>query len=159
MMRIVFFSFALFSVSVLSACGGDSDAPALPSSESQFVVLADQTSVKSGVLSTTKQNKVITTQADYSTTLAIYSTLAAQPLDFTKGKVLLVDAGTKSTGGYSVRVTSVDVFDTKVVANAEFVQPGPKCLLEQSITNPYQFVFIPTLKDIEVSEKVSVTQC
>lgn len=158
MKRALWISVLLVSLSVLSGCGGGTNAATLPPAESQFVVLKEALLPEGGVF-TKKQAKVIFTQADYAAELAIYTSLAPSSVDFSKGRVLLVDMGPRSSGGYSVRVASVDVADSWVVVNVELVTPGPQCIVTASLTNPYQFVFIPTLKEILLSEKMVVTSC
>lgn len=158
MKRVLWIAVLLVCLSVLSGCGGGSIAATLPPPESQFVVLKESTLPEGGVM-TKKQAKAISTQADYAAELAIYTSLAPVSVDFTKGRVLLVDMGPRSSGGYTVRVASVDVANSWVVANVELVSPGPQCAVTMSFTNPYQFVFIPTLKEILLSEKMVVTSC
>ena len=158
MKRALCISVFLVCLSVLPGCGGGSNAATLPSPESQFVVLKEGTLPEGGVF-TKKQAKVISTQADYAAELAIYTSVAPGSVDFTKGKVLLVDMGLRSSGGHSIRVASIDVADSWVVANVELVKPGLQCITTASLTNPYQFIFIPTLKEILLSEKVVVTIC
>lgn len=157
-MKHVLWIFALlFCLSVLSGCGGSSNAATLPA-EAQFVVLKEGYLTESGV-HTKKQAKVISTQADYATELAIYTSVAPGPVDFTNGKVLLVDMGSRSSMGYSIRVASIDVADSWVVVNVELVKPGPQCIVGALLSNPYQFNFIPTMKEILLSENVVVTTC
>lgn len=147
----------LVCLSAISGCGGSSTAATLPA-EAQFVVLKEGPLPDGGVF-TKKQAKVISTQADYAAELITYTSVAPGLVDFTKGKVLLVDMGSRSSGGYSIRVASIDVADSWVVANVELVKPGPQCVTTTALTNPYQFTFIPTLKEILLSEKVVVTSC
>jgi hypothetical protein len=96
---------------------------------------------------------------DYAAELANYTSATPVSVDFTTGKVLLVDMGVRNTGGYSVAVMSVDVGTNSVVANIRLLKPGSGCAVTASITNPYQFVFIPSLKEILVSETLEVVNC
>jgi len=136
--------------------GGPSASGPLP--ESQFVELNKGQSTVNGI-STKKQTKVISSQADYAAELAIYTSVTPTSVDFTNGRVLLVDMGGRSSSGHSIDVTSVDVTDNSVVANIRLIKPGPSCMVLAVITNPYQFVFIPSLKEILVSERLEVTSC
>lgn len=158
MKRALWISVFLVFLSVLSGCGGGTNASTLPPEESQFVVLKEALSPDGSVF-TKKQAKVIFTQADYEAELANYTNVAPDSFDFSKGRVLLVDMGPRSSGGYSVRIASVDVADSWVVVNVELVTPGPECIVTASLTNPYQFIFIPTLKEILLSEKMLITNC
>jgi hypothetical protein len=109
---------------------------------------AKEGSLPDGGVLQKKQSKVISTQTDCAAELATYTSVAPGSVDFTKGKVLLVDMGSRSTGGYSIRVASIDVPDSCVVANVGLVELGPQCVTTTALTNPYQFTFIPTLKEI-----------
>jgi hypothetical protein len=141
----------------LLSCGGASNA-AGTSLEAQFAVLVEGGWPAGGVF-TKKQAKVISTQNDYAAELVTYRNAVPASLDFTKGRVLLVDMGPRPSGGHGIRVASVDVADSWVIANVELVKPGPQCGVTAVVTNPYQFVFIPTLKEILLSEKVVVWNC
>ena len=145
-------------VQVLSGCSGESNAQS-PSPESQFVQLNQGLRTENAVPTKT-QTKVISTQADYAAELVNYTSATPASVDFTKGKILLVDMGPRPSSGYSIGVASVDVADAWVVANVELVKPGgPMCGVLTVETNPWQFVFIPTLKEILLSEKVVVHSC
>jgi hypothetical protein len=138
-------------------CTGESRAQSsLP--ESQFVELNKGQFTENGT-STKKQTKVISSQVDYAAELGNYTSTTPASVDFTTGRVLLVDMGERSSSGYSIGVTSVDVTNDSVVANIRLTKPGPSCIVLAVITNPYQFVFIPSLKEILVSERLEVTNC
>lgn len=141
----------------LSACVGESDAqsPPLPSGA---VALESGTDTRGGI-QTSKQTKVISTQQDYAAELARYSNETPQQLDFDSGRVLLVDMGSRPSGGYAIGVSSLDTAEDWVVANVTLVKPGPDCFVTQALTNPYQFVYIPTLNEILVSESVEIDAC
>jgi hypothetical protein len=138
-------------------CGSGSTAANAPR-EAQFVVLAEGAYTRTGTL-TKKQAKVISTQSDYATELAVYSNMAPVSVDFATHRVLLLDMGPRRTGGHAIRIAAVDVADDWVVAHVELIKPGPSCLVTQSITNPHQFVAIPTQKELLLSEQVVVTDC
>lgn len=144
-------------VAGLLGCTGESSAQS-PSPESQFVVLNAGYNTAIGI-TTTMQTKVISSQADYAAELANYTSATPAVVDFTKGRVLLVDMGWRNTSGYAIGVTSVDVTDNAVVANIKLTKLGSTCLVIQAVTNPYQFVFIPSFKEILVSESLDVIIC
>lgn len=157
MRQIIFFFVLTFFMSGLS--GGISEAraqietPAFP-----FVELHRGYYIDNGGI-TKKQTKVITSQAEYATELAIYTSAAPTPVDFTSGRVLLVDMGRRNTGGYSIAVTSVTSGTNSVTVNIQLTKPRENCITTQAITNPYQFVFIPTLEEILVSETIKLAKC
>jgi hypothetical protein len=138
-------------------CAGESSAQSA-SAESLYVVLNQGFFTDNGI-GTKKQTKIISSQVDYAMELATYSSATPASVDFDKGRVLLVDMGTRNTGGYSIGVTSVDVSDNWVVARVGLVRPGSGCNVTQALTNPYQFVFIPSRKEILVSESLQIASC
>ena len=144
-------------LSALLGCAGDSSAES-PSVESLYVVLNQGLYTDNGI-GTRKQTKIISSQADYAMELVNYSSAKPASVDFDKGRVLLVDMGVRSTGGYSVGVTVVDVAENWVVANVGLVRPGSGCVVTQAPSNPWQFVFIPSRKEIFVSESLKITNC
>jgi hypothetical protein len=123
-----------------------------------YVVLNQGLYTDNGI-GTKKQTKIISSQADYAMELVNYSSAKPASVDFDKGRVLLVDMGVRSTGGYSVGVTVVDVAENWVVANVGLVRPGSGCVVTQAPSNPWQFVFIPSRKEILVSESLKITNC
>ena len=147
---VVLFSAALGCAGLASA---ESVSPGLP-----FVVLNSGYHTQTG-LNTKKQTKVITSQTDYATELANYTYATPALVDFTLGKVLLVDMGIRNTGGYSIGVTSVSATYNSVLANVLLVKPGPGCIVTQAITNPYQFVYIPSTQEVLVSESLQLLVC
>jgi hypothetical protein len=138
-------------------CTGDSSAQSA-SAESLYVVLIQGIYTDNGI-GTKKQTQVISSQMDYAMELANYSSATPASVDFDKGRVLLVDMGPRNTGGYSIGVTSVDVSENWVVARVGLVKPGPGCNVTQAVTNPFQFVFIPSRKEILVSESLQIANC
>jgi hypothetical protein len=126
--------------------------------ESLYVVLNQGIYTDNGI-GTKKQTKIISSQADYAMELLNYSSAKPASVDFDKGRVLLVDMGVRNTGGYSVGVASVDVAENWVVANVGLVRPGSGCVVTQAPSNPWQFVFIPSRKEILVSESLKITNC
>ena len=157
MKKLLWSVIAFVSIPTLLGCAVELNLSEVPSGEKLFV-LAEGRFPESGVF-TKRQSKVISTQEEYATELAIYTETAPLKIDFKKGRVLLVDMGRRSSGGYTVRVASVVEKDNWVVANVELVMPGPNCIVTMALTNPYQFVFIPSLKEILLSEKWVVTEC
>jgi len=108
---------------------------------------------------TQKQSKVIVSQENYVKELSVYTSVSPENISFSTGKVLLVDMGQRNTGGYSIKVTSVDISENYVVAQVNLMQPGQNCLVTDALTNPYQFVFIPTQKEILITERITLEEC
>ena len=141
----------------VSGCIDDTSAES-PLPESQFYEIISGAYTESGIY-TKKQTKVIRSQSEYNEELLNYTSNVPTTIDFTEGKVLLVDMGQRNTGGYSIGVTSVDVSDNYITANIRLAIPGQYCNVTQALTNPYQFVFVPTQKEILVAESLTIYQC
>lgn len=141
----------------LSGCLSDSNAES-PLPESEYQELNRGAYTVSGTF-TEKQVKVITSQASYNEELVNYTSEIPTIVDFSQGKVLLVDMGQRNSGGYSIGVSSISVEDNYIVAGVVLSSPGQNCAVTLALTNPYQFVFIPTNKEILVSESLTVYDC
>ena len=137
---------------------GSSLAAPISAAESRFVVLKEGNAPESGLF-TRKQTKVIQTQADYKAELSRYTSAAPGTVDFSKGRVVLIDMGPRQSGGFSLKVAAVNISPNAVTVNLELIVPGPQCMVTAALTNPYQFIFIPTQKEILVSEKLVAATC
>jgi len=135
----------------------DSNAASTPP-EAAFYAIHQGSYTDSGAY-TNKQSKVFVDQSAYRTELATYSSATPELIDFTSARVLLVDMGQRNSGGYAIAITSVDVFNDYVTANVVLTKPGTNCMVTQALTNPYQFVVIPTTKEVLISESVVVSNC
>jgi len=154
-MRIIFLPLLLGVTLSLSGCADEATAED-PLPESEFSELQSGLHADND---TQKQSKVIVNQEDYDKALLVYTSASPESIDFVTGKVLLVDMGQRNTGGYSIKVTSVDISENYVVAQVNLMQPGQNCLVTDAITNPYQFVFIPTQKEILITERITLEEC
>ena len=141
----------------LSSCVENSSAES-PLPETEFQQLKQGAYIDSGIFMK-KQIKIITSQFDYNDELANYTSDTPEEIDFEKGKVLLMDLGQRNTGGYSIGLDSIDVFETHITANVNLSKPGQNCAVTQALTNPFQFVYIPTLREILVKESLMIYQC
>jgi hypothetical protein len=72
----------------------------------------------------------------------------APEADFGKGVVVLLLAGSRSTGGYAVVPESVDVSGGSAVIHAPVQRPGRGAIVTQALTSPYAVVFINS-RDLE----------
>jgi PrcB C-terminal len=66
----------------------------------------------------------------------------APPVDFTKGVVVFLLAGSRPTGGWSVVPESVEVTGTRAVIHAKIQGPGRGTVVTQALTSPYAVVFV-----------------
>jgi hypothetical protein len=77
---------------------------------------------------------------------------ALPEVDFEKQTVVAVFAGTKPTGGYSIRIRDIrhDAKADKLLVFVEETSPPPGSITIQVLTQPYHVVVIPkTDKEIE----------
>jgi hypothetical protein len=149
---------ALFAL-LLSAAGCGADAQNDPEPvDPLFSQLHSGDHVESG-MATSKQAQVFTNQADYEAALARYTSSSPANIDFSTSRVLLVAMGQRPTGGYGIRVSSVEPHARYVVANVILSVPGEDCAVTEVITNPYQFVQIQTTDDVLVQEQLVVDVC
>jgi len=142
----------------ISGCVDNSIAEDDPLPESIFSETQSGTQTNNGTY-TQKQSKVIVSQSDYDQELLVYTGTRPASIDFSTGKILLVDMGGRNTGGYSIKVTSIEVNENNVVANVNLMIPGKNCLVTMALTNPYQFVFIPTRKEVLITERITLEEC
>lgn len=149
--------FSMMSFCLMSACIGPGDAIATVIPLSQVTVL------NSGQNGTSQhaRNAQIRSQAQYEAELAAISagTGVAAKVDFTRGSVLLIDMGTRNSGGLALAIASVKVSADKVIANVRLTAPGSNCLTAAVMTNPYQFLYIPTSRNIIVEDTSVVRNC
>ncbi len=157
-MRIIFLPLLLGATLSLLGCADDATVED-PLTESVFSELQSGLHTDNDNAYAQKQSKVIVSQKDYDNELLVYTSASPESLDFSTGKVLLVDMGQRNTGGYSIKVTSIEVSENYVIARVNLIQPGQNCLVTDALTNPYQFVFIPTLKEVLITERMTLEEC
>ena len=137
----------------VSVSSADTPAPG-----SEFFELYSGQYTDSGSF-TSKTTRVITSQSEFEAELARYTSAAPALVDFSAGKVLLVDMGERRSGGHAIRVESVTVQPDHVVARVRLTKPGPGCVVTTVLTNPWQFVQILTDREVLVEEELVVTDC
>ncbi len=102
---------------------------------------------------------VLHSEDKYENALTAYTEEYSETLDFSEGKVLLVDMGQQSTGGYSINVTSVIEYDHYVLAKVVLSIPGTNCMVTQAPSYHFQFVWIPSTKDLYINETLEINSC
>lgn len=66
-------------------------------------------------------------------------------VDFTQYQVVAVFAGEKSTGGYSVEITSVETTNSQLVITAKYSQPQADDIVTEAFTYPHHIIKIPRM--------------
>jgi hypothetical protein len=69
-------------------------------------------------------------------TASLAKSLKVDKIDWKKQMVIVISAGQKPTGGYSVEVKSLEVKDGKLVVNWKLNSPAPGSIVAQVITHP-----------------------
>jgi hypothetical protein len=97
-----------------------------------------------------KKQVMVTNNDDYQKLMSeVYANLDQMPripeVDFTKNDVVAVFMGAKNTGGYSINVDKVIKRTDAVTVSVYETSPGSKCILTQSVTQPYEIVKVPKL--------------
>lgn len=155
----------LVALSCLQGCGSSEAAEdVFPTAPSVLLHSGHDRSPADGSLldldmAVGSSHRVIESQAVYEQMLRLYTREAPAAVDFAQAKVLLVDLGTRSSGGHTVEVTSVTDHISHVVAHVLYKRAGSKCMVTDAITNPFQFVQIRTTKEVLIQEELQVKDC
>ncbi len=76
------------------------------------------------------------------------------------GSMIISKSGTKSSGGYNMRVESVVDAGRYTVVTTLLEAPGKGCLVTLALTNPYIVIEIPdNHKEIKFNHKVAKVDC
>ena len=91
-----------------------------------------------------KGNYIITNKDDFKKLWdeTIADNTAITEIDFSKDMIIAVFQGTKSTGGYSIGITSISESEDNVEVTIEETEPSPDSMTAQVMTSPYQIVKI-----------------
>jgi hypothetical protein len=95
-----------------------------------------------------KERIIIKNRADFQKMWEnLYINFSEKPqlpdVNFSNQMILGVFFGEYTSGGGSIAVKSVDMYDDAVIVNIEEVTPGPNCVTTDVMTQPYQIVRIP----------------
>lgn len=108
---------------------------------------------------TVKVFKILSTDTDYRTELARHSVEVPKSIDFTQNTVLASTMGTQISGGFVITVIRAEEYAEKVIVTVQLISPGASCVTTQALSNPYEFVVVPTVKPIEFIESEIVSEC
>ena len=93
--------------------------------------------------------KLLTTQNSYSEAVVEYDpNIKVDDLNFSNGNVLLIDMGQKGSIGYVISTKIVEI-ESYLLVNIEYCTPP---ILSDAPGRPHQFIWIPSKKEIEISE-------
>ena len=71
-------------------------------------------------------------------------------VDFTQDVVLAVFAGYRSTGGFSLAITAVDLSVATLDVSSLEQAPGPGCFVTLALTQPFHFVSVPRVEHMQL---------
>ncbi len=93
---------------------------------------------------TARKNYAMYTKEEYERMWKLTGSKEKMPtVDFKKGYVIAVFAGTRVTGGYAISVEKVsDTGDARHVS-VLIEKPGAGCITTQALTSPYQIIRVP----------------
>ncbi len=99
---------------------------------------ADGAAIALGVAPDKAKDEAVQKEA----TLFFAKTLKKDTIDWDKQMVLLVEAGQKNTGGYSVEVTGLEVKDKMLIVKWKVNAPKLDSIVTQAITHPATVVLV-----------------
>jgi len=79
------------------------------------------------------------------------------PVDFEKFNLVLVEAGEKPTGGFTIAVKSVIQSEKNLTVQVEETRPGSNCLVTQAFSYPVDAVLLSKIQkevSFEFSQKI-----
>lgn len=112
-----------------------------------------------------KRQALLTNNEDYQTLMNdVYRNFDQMPtipvVDFTKNDVIAVFIGTKTSGGYQVSVDKIIKRNDAVSVYVNEISPGKNCMTTDALTQPYQLVKIPKIKQkVKYIFKEKVQDC
>lgn len=139
----------LFLALILTACGSSSTTN---SEEISFDILHEG-DFSSTVSNTARKIQSFSTETSYSDELNLYTNDdIKENLDFSEGRVLLVDYGQR-TAGYEIDIESLSDKGDYLELSINLYSPGDNCFYATVMIHPYYFIYIPSNKMIIVKEE------
>ena len=86
---------------------------------------------------------------------------AAPTVDFTKNMVIAVVDKNESSGGYTLKITDVTLFDNALEVDIKRELPAPDCMVSAILTQPFDIVIIPSTaaQKVSLSINTKVVSC
>ena len=109
--------------------------------------------------STSKGFLVIKSQTEYENELLKRTSETVEAVNFEEETIVLIDMGTRNTGGYTIDIQSFTEENNYIRAKVLLTLPGENCVTTQAITNPFKLIMLKTIKDILVTEELSIASC
>jgi len=150
--------FLSFMLTQLNACGINASAdPAITTVDVTEIITGD---TPTGVTVMTRKAEVFNDQASFSAELYQYAQFFAPvEVDFNTNQVLLVTLQQFTNGGYEIKVTQAEEYKNYVAVTIDITYPGEGCITTASLSAPYQFVTLNSIKPVIFSEQFTETVC
>ena len=103
--------------------------------------------------------EVINSMEKYQSRLQLHTIETPKTIDFNQSQILVSSAGEKPTGGYRVSTSSLEEYPDRIVATIIQIIPGPDCVTTSAVTHPFEFVEIPSVKPVIISQRQEVEDC
>ncbi|NRB38618.1 MAG: META domain-containing protein [Pseudomonadales bacterium] len=95
----------------------------------------------------------------YNQDLSIYSNETAKLLDFTQGQVVRVDRGMVLNSGFYIQVSKVMESANALLVTVDLTDMGDGCMVTEALRNPYQYIWVESLKTVHFKEEKHVMDC
>jgi hypothetical protein len=108
---------------------------------------------------TNKSVIIIKNQTDYKDELLKRTSETIKTVNFDEEIIVLIDMGTKNTGGYAIDIQTFTEENDYIRAKVILTFPGDNCTTTQALTNPFKLIKLKTTKDVLVTEELSISNC
>jgi hypothetical protein len=136
--------------------------PAQPSGHGPYFLAMD---ISAQVACGDRDAWVITSASDWAALWSLWvrgnsPTPDPYPVDFGRSMVLGICMGTVFSGGYSIRITTIEETDAALVIFVQEDEPGAGCLTTQNVNSPYALVALRrTPKPVQFVVNRTVIEC
>ena len=99
-------------------------------------------------------------RSEVPTTITPYPPIPEPPIDFDNYTLLVISAGTKPTGGYSIKFASIQDNGVALVVSVLETVSGKNCATTQTMTRPTAAALIArTTKQVKFEVSVTTYEC
>jgi len=143
---------------VLSGCLPFADG-STPLEELSFTVLAFGQFPVTGIYGN-KKLEVFREQSALDAIVPAYLQPGAiSGVDFSSEQVFLATLGQRNSGGFEVATQAVKEFTTHILVTVHITVPGPNCIVDTALSEPFEFVLINSRKELIFSETYQQQAC
>ena len=141
----------LFTVAAFGCASGEQE-PSAPGDDESLAVTYDIVLSGQQASIQTQSAVVVSDQETWnavfrSTQGAVLSDETPPIVNFDEHRLLVLFAGSRSTGGYSIEVESIEESDASIDVRVRVLSPAPDAMVTQVITSPFVVVQLRTTRD------------